>query len=69
MTTVANLQQERILTMPEGEIFNTITNGKGLMFGYKNRLNTLERWEIVAYLRALQHSQNATLKALPTTKD
>ncbi len=66
MSITANLQDARILAMPEGEIFNTVTNGKGQMIGYKNRTNALERWQMVAYLRALQASQNVTLDTLPT---
>lgn len=68
MPTTADLHQARILEMPEGEIFNTVTNGKGQMLGYKNRMNTLERWQVVAYLRALQASQNVPMEALPVGK-
>lgn len=65
MLATANLQQERIVNMPEGEIFNTVSNGKGQMLGLKNKLNTYERWNVVAYLKALQLSQNQTTEALP----
>jgi mono/diheme cytochrome c family protein len=68
MSATANLLEKRIREMSEGEIFNTVSNGKGQMLGYKNRMNTLERWEVVAYLKALQDSQNRTMKKLPTEK-
>lgn len=63
--TVANLQDERIRTMPDGQIFNTITNGKNTMGAYGPQIAVEDRWAIVAYLRALQFSQNARLTDLP----
>lgn len=65
MASTADLHQQRILDMAEGEIFNTVSNGKGQMLGYKNRMNTQERWQVVAYLRALQASQRVPMEALP----
>ncbi len=56
--TVANLQDERIRTMPDGQIFSTITNGKNTMGAYAPQIAVEDRWAIVAYLRALQRSQN-----------
>ncbi|GHC06175.1 c-type cytochrome [Cerasicoccus arenae] len=49
-----------------GDIFNTITHGKGTMFPYGMKLNPQERWAVVAYVRALQLSQNATVNDVPT---
>ncbi len=63
--SVANLQDERIRTMPDGQIFNTITNGKNTMGAYGPQIAVEDRWAIVAYLRALQLSQNAKLTDLP----
>ena len=45
----------------DGEIFNTITNGKGQMIGYGYNITIDDRWRIVMYIRALQRSQNAAL--------
>jgi cytochrome c553 len=44
-----------------GHIFGTISNGSlsGLMQGYKHQISVEDRWAIVAYVRALQHSQVA----------
>ncbi len=39
---------------PDGSIFDTITNGKGLMGSYGANITPHERWAIVAYIRALQ---------------
>ena len=35
------------------------------MLGYADKLNPQERWAIIAYLRALQRSQNATMEDVP----
>jgi len=58
---VANLQQQRLRDMTDGEIYNTIVNGKNTMLGYGSTIQLPDRWAIVAYIRALQRSQNASL--------
>ena len=54
MPAVANLHDQRIVVMTDGEIFNTITHGKGLMGAYRPVMPATDRWAAVAYLRALQ---------------
>ncbi|HEY1788932.1 MAG TPA: cytochrome c [Verrucomicrobiae bacterium] len=56
MPAVANLHDERIVALADGEIFNTITHGKNTMGAYGPLIPTQDRWAIVAYLRALQLS-------------
>lgn len=65
MPTVASLQDKRIVEMPDGEIFNTITHGKSTMAAYGPILPVSDRWAIIAYLRALQLSQLGTVDDLP----
>jgi mono/diheme cytochrome c family protein len=65
LTTVVSLQDERIRKMADGEIFNTITNGKNTMLPYGPNVSVTDRWAIIAYLRALQRSQNATEADVP----
>lgn len=65
LSTVANLQEQRFRDMSEGEIFNTITNGKSTMMSYGPNLSVTDRWAVIAYLRALQRSQNATEADVP----
>jgi mono/diheme cytochrome c family protein len=65
LTTVVTLQDERIRKMADGEIFNTITNGKNTMMAYGPNITVADRWAIVAYLRALQRSQNAGIADVP----
>ncbi|MFZ4776702.1 MAG: c-type cytochrome [Terrimicrobiaceae bacterium] len=69
LVAIANLHQERIRVMADGEIFNTITNGKNTMMGYGDRIQVQDRWAIVAYIRALQKSQGgATINDVPATE-
>lgn len=65
MPAVANLHDLRIVEMPDGEIFDTVTHGKGLMGAYGPLLSTRDRWAVIAYLRALQLSWLGTTNDLP----
>lgn len=53
------------ITMPNGQLFNTISNGYNTMMGYAAQIPHADRWAIVLYVRALQRSQNATLDDVP----
>lgn len=44
---------------PVGHYFDVITNGIRTMQNYRDKLNEKDRWAIVAYIRALQISQDA----------
>lgn len=57
MAIVANLHDKRIVQLPDGEIFNTVSHGKGVMQGYAAQLSVEDRWAAIAYLRALQLSR------------
>jgi len=65
LATVVSLQDERIRKMADGEVFNTITNGKNTMMAYGPNIMVADRWAIIAYLRALQRSQNASILDVP----
>lgn len=65
MVAVANFHDPRIVKMPAGEIFHTITHGKNLMGSYGAAIDIADRWAIVAYMRALQRSRLATAEELP----
>ena len=65
LNTVVTLQDDRIRKMSDGEIFNTITNGKNTMMAYGPNIMVADRWAIIAYLRALQRSQNSTVADVP----
>jgi len=52
--------QDRLRKAPLGYFFDVITNGFGAMPDYASQIPPDDRWKIVAYIRALQLSQNAT---------
>jgi hypothetical protein len=56
---------ERLRAAPPGYFFDVITNGFGAMFDYADRIDVRDRWSIIAYVRALQLSQNAKLDDVP----
>ena len=65
LPTIANLQDKRIIEMPDGEIFNTITYGKNTMMPYGANVPIEDRWAIISYLRALQLSRLGTVDDVP----
>ncbi len=54
-----NFHTARLQSAPLGHFFNVITNGYGAMPDYAAQLTPPDRWAVVAYIRALQLSQNA----------
>ena len=56
----ASMHQDRILKYPDGQIFDVITNGQGLMAGYRWPIPPADRWAIVAYVRDLQRKRSGT---------
>ena len=65
MVGMANFHDKRLVAMPDGEIFNTITHGKNLMSAYGPNVDVPDRWAIIAYVRALQRSWLGTLDDVP----
>ncbi len=59
-----SLHEEQIRTQPPGQIFNSITNGIRNMPAYAPQIPVADRWAIVAYVKALQRSQNARTEDL-----
>lgn len=68
MPAVANLHDKRIVELADGEIFNTVTHGKGLMGAAGPLVPAQDRWAIIAYLRALQLSWLGTTNDLPANE-
>ncbi|MGC9945648.1 MAG: cytochrome c [Bryobacteraceae bacterium] len=56
---------DRLRQVPVGYLFDVIGNGLGAMPDYAAQIETRDRWAIVAYVRVLQLSQNATLNDVP----
>jgi mono/diheme cytochrome c family protein len=55
---------ERLQKASPGYIFDVITNGFATMYSYAERIPVADRWAIVAYVQALQLSQNTSAKDL-----
>jgi mono/diheme cytochrome c family protein len=55
----ATFHQEKILKYTDGQIFDVITNGQGLMASYRWPIPPADRWAIVAYVRGLQRDWQA----------
>lgn len=62
----SNLVDDRVRAMADGDIFDTITNGRRSMPAYKYQVQSeSDRWAIVAYVRALQRAANGTVDDVP----
>ena len=57
--------QDRLRQAAPGYTFDVITNGFGAMPDYAQQIPVRDRWAIVAYIKALQRSQNAAAGTLP----
>jgi mono/diheme cytochrome c family protein len=64
-TPPTSFHTELIRERPAGHIYNTISNGIRNMPAYGSQIPIDDRWAIVAYVRALQRSQNATIDDVP----
>jgi mono/diheme cytochrome c family protein len=62
---VPTYHDDRLRHMADGEIFNTITHGKGQMYPYADKLKASDRWAVIAYVRALQRAQTGTVADVP----
>jgi len=56
---------DRLRKAPVGHFFDVISNGFGAMPDYAAQINVIDRWAIVAYVRALQLSEHATVADVP----
>ncbi len=59
---------DRLRAAPPGYFYDVITNGLGAMYSYASRVPPEDRWAIVAYIRALQLSQNARMADVPESE-
>jgi hypothetical protein len=60
-----SFHQDYLRNAPVGHFFDVITNGFGSMYSYGDRIPPTVRWAIIAYIRALQLSQNAKVSDVP----
>src|SRR5262245_18216957 len=60
-----SFHQEKIQKYSDGQIVDVITNGQGLMAGYKWPIPAAGRWAIIAYVRQLEQKRLASAAAAP----
>jgi mono/diheme cytochrome c family protein len=63
----ATYHQEKVLKYTDGQIFDVITNGVGLMAGYRWPIPPADRWAIVAHVRELQRKRLASAPSASTS--
>jgi mono/diheme cytochrome c family protein len=63
-----SLADERLLSVEDGYIFDVITNGIRNMPAYRKQIVEADRWAIVAYVRALQKMNTATINDVPESQ-
>jgi mono/diheme cytochrome c family protein len=63
----ATFHQEKLLKYTDGQIFDVITNGSGLMGPYRSAIPVADRWAIVAYVRQLQRDRQARAASAPAS--
>jgi mono/diheme cytochrome c family protein len=64
-TPPASFHTELVRGRPAGHLYNSISNGIRNMPAYGPQITIEDRWAIVAYVRALQRSQSATVEDVP----
>jgi mono/diheme cytochrome c family protein len=60
MGATPSYHDDRLRSVPEGELYHTIAFGKNTMLGYADKLSPEDRWAVVAYVRALQRAQQGS---------
>jgi len=64
-TPPSSLHTELVRSRTDGQLYNTIANGVRAMPAYGAQIPTVDRWAIVAYVRALQRSSDARIADVP----
>ncbi len=65
---VPSYHTDALRARPDGYVYDVIQNGVNTMPSYGHEIAAADRWAIVAYVRALQRSQNATADDVPVTE-
>lgn len=60
-----SLVSERVLHMPDGQVFQTITHGVRNMPAYRKQVPVPDRWALVSWVRVLGRAANAKLGDVP----
>ena len=65
----ATFHQEKMLKYTDGQIFDIMSNGSGLMPAYKWPIPPADRWAIIAYIRGLQRDRQARAASAPAAAE
>jgi len=60
-----SMHEETVRNREDGHLFNTISNGIRTMPAYGDQISPKDRWAVVAYVRALERSQSASIEDVP----
>ena len=60
-----DLASDRVRGLPDGQIFDVITNGVRNMPSYRKQIPVEDRWAIVTWVRVLERSQHASIDDVP----
>ncbi len=64
-TIPSNLHDAPLREKPVGYLYQVVSNGARSMPAYGPQISVEDRWAIVAYVKALQRSQDATIDDVP----
>lgn len=64
-TPPLSFHENTVIGRPNGHLYNTVANGIRNMPAYGDQIGVEDRWAVVAYVRALQRSQKASLDDVP----
>jgi mono/diheme cytochrome c family protein len=59
---------DRLRGVSDQYLYDVIKNGYGDMYPYGDRVDVSDRWAIVAYIRALQLAEHATMDEVPAAQ-
>lgn len=65
MAGMANFHDKRLIDMPDGQMFDSISNGKNLMGAYGSAISANDRWAIIGFIRVMERSQLALPEDAP----
>jgi mono/diheme cytochrome c family protein len=65
----ATFHQEKMLKYTDGQMFDIMSNGMGLMPAYKWPIPPADRWAIVAYIRGLQRDRQTRAASAPSVAE
>ena len=58
---------ERLLTLPEGQMYHTIVHGRNLMGSYASQLNEDQRWQVIHHVKSMQQHYSDSLRGVMST--